>query len=154
MRDILFKAKHKDSERWIEGFYCAMQETTYCFAEDYDKIPVPVHHLIARDEMTDWGLPNKLRLYEVDPGTLCQYTGKTDANGVKIWENDIVVFSDTYSTESGYAEGSCEGKVVWDEETMAFQVTNRLSAESYEALNECAVIGNVFDKREVTEETS
>ena len=31
---------------------------------------------------------------------------------------------------------------------MSFQVTNRLSAESYEVLDECSVIGNVFDETE------
>lgn len=66
MREILFKAKLKTNDRWIEGFYCSMRETTYCIKEDYDRNPVPIHHCIAVDEMTDWGLPNKLRLYEVD----------------------------------------------------------------------------------------
>lgn len=29
MREILFKAKLKGRNRWIEGFYCSMRETTY-----------------------------------------------------------------------------------------------------------------------------
>ena len=74
-----------------------------------------------------------------------------DTDGKLIWENDVVVFLDTYSTENGPEEMGCIGKVVWDDETISFQVTNRLSAESYEVLDECSVIGNIFDNPELVE---
>ena len=91
--------------------------------------------------------------FEVAPATICQCTGVKDKNGNLIWENDIVAYWDSYSTESGLAEADCIGKVVWDDETISFQVTNRLSAESYEVLgDECSVIGNVFDDPELLEE--
>ena len=89
--------------------------------------------------------------YIDDESTICQCTGLKDKNGKLIWENDIVAYWDTYSTESGYAEANCIGKVVWDAETISFQVTNRLSAESYEVLDECSVIGNKFDNPELLE---
>ena len=83
--------------------------------------------------------------YIDDESTICQCTGLKDKNGNLIWENDVVGFWDAYSTENGQAEMDCIGKVVWDDETISFQVTNRLSAESYEVLDECSVIGNIFD---------
>ena len=43
----------------------------------------------------------------------------------------------------------CIGEVVWDDETISFQVTNILSAEIYEVLDECSVIGNIFDNPEL-----
>ena len=87
--------------------------------------------------------------YIDDESTICQCTGLRDKNGNLIWENDIVGFWDTYSTENGQAEMDCIGKVVWDDETISFQVTNRLSAESYDVLDECSVIGNIFDNPEL-----
>ena len=89
--------------------------------------------------------------YIDDESTICQCTGLKDKNGKLIWENDVAGFWDTYSTENGQAEMDCIGKVVWDDETISFQVTNRLSAESYEVLDECSVIGNVFDNPELLE---
>ena len=89
--------------------------------------------------------------YIDDESTICQCTGLKAKNGKLIWENDVVGFWDTYSTENGRAEMDCIGKVVWDDETISFQVTNRLSSDSYEVLDECSVIGNIFDNPEFLE---
>ncbi len=32
-----FRAKLKDRKQWIEGFYCRINETTYCTTDDYQK---------------------------------------------------------------------------------------------------------------------
>ena len=95
-REILFRAKLKnwkinpEHNRWVEGFYLKRKETTYCFTEDYEKYPIKTLHFIAEECMTDWGLPNDFRLYEIDPDTLCQYTGMNDKENHKIWENDCL----------------------------------------------------------------
>lgn len=67
MREILFKAKQIDNGKWVEGYYYKMSETTYCFKEDYERKPVPEHHYILQERMTDWGLPNQMIQIEVDP---------------------------------------------------------------------------------------
>lgn len=102
-------------------------------------------------EWATWDIFSGLFGVDIDKTTICQCTGLKDKNGELIWENDIVAYWDTYSTESGLAEADCIGKVVWDVETLSFQVTNRLSAESYEVLGECSVIGNIFDNPELLE---
>ena len=40
---------------------------------------------------------------------------------------------------------------MWDDETASFQVTERLSAESYEVLEDCKVLGNTIDNPELLE---
>ena len=127
----LFKAKRIDNGEWVTGQY-----VNTCYPKDCKK----TGHFIVK-------YPNHLN--EIYTSTICQCTGLKDKNGKLIWENDVVGFWDTYSTENGQAEMDCIGKVVWDDETISFQVTNRLSAESYEVLEECSVIGNIFDNPEL-----
>ena len=126
----LFKAKRLDNNYWILGFLSVNKTGKYFIR--------PIFGSALSSE-------------EVDKNTICQCTGLKDRNGKLILENDIVAYWDTYSTENGWAEADCIGKVVWDDETISFQVTNRLSAESYEVLDECSVIGNIFDNPELLE---
>ena len=128
----LFRAKRKDNGEWIFGNLIQTDDGVYII-QNY----VPQH---------------SIKNCEVDPATICQCTGLKDKNGKLIWENDIVAYWDTYSTENGLTEADCIGKVVWDDETISFQVTNRLSAESYEVLDdECSVVGNAIDNPELLE---
>ena len=154
MREVLFKAKLKDwktnpqQNKWVEGYYLSRKETTYCFTEDYERNPVKTLHYIAVDSMTDWGLPNEFRCYEIDPDTLCQYTYQNDVNGNKIWENDICdrkePFPEIVKMQKGdwildysYAVGreNCYCN-------LGFYVCERNSVE---------VIGNIFDNAELLE---
>ena len=120
----LFRGKRIDNGEWVQGHYYEFMEKSYIFEPPFS---------------------SKNLTHEVDPSTICKCTGYKDKHGKLIWENSIVAYWDTYSTENGQSEAACTGKVVWDTETISFQVTNRLSAESYEVLDECSVIGNTFD---------
>ncbi len=141
-REILFKAKRIDNGEWVEGFFFKYEGKCYITNTSETYISV----IYTEESVTDFNL----RAYEVNPETVCQYTGLTDKNGKRIWENDIVGFLDASQYDNGYSEHYCIGQVIWDEETISFQVTERLSCESYEALDgDCEVIGNIFDNPEL-----
>lgn len=151
MREILFRGKWLGNGEWVEGYYCKISETTYAFAEDYERNPIPVHHYILQETMTDWGLPNRFNQYEIDPETLCQYTGLKDKNGNRIWENDIV--------RCNRREKEAKYKVVWDETYADFRIEKLnglgimpICIEEGNTLvfgrhYEC--IGNIFDNPEL-----
>lgn len=149
MREILFKAKRRDNGEWVEGYYYKMCETTYAFAEDYEKNPALVHHYILFERMTDWGMPNQMYQTEVDPSTPCQYTGLPDKYGRKIWQNDIVKYLDEIT-------GKYKTDIVEWNETHAAFVRLHKSEMGLQYLfideavaNKCEVIGNIFDNPEL-----
>lgn len=125
----LCRGKRVDTGEWVIG----------------NRVDSPDGRVAISETSGEWGL------CECIPSTICRCTGRTDRDKKLIFEHDVIAYLDTYSTESGYAEADCTGEVVWDEETLSFQVTNRLSAESWEILDECSVIGNEIDNPELLE---
>lgn len=133
----LYRAKRTDNGEWVEGALFDGKE--HCVIGQKIKFSPYV------------SIECKIIGYEVDPSTICQCISRKDEEGTLIFEHDIVVFIDATSTESGYSESCQAGEVLWDDETLSFQVTERLSAESYEVLDGCKVLGNIFDNPEPLE---
>ena len=126
-REILFKAKRKDNGEWVEGQYVYI---TNPLTEDK-----PIKHLICNGT----SIFNDL----IDPVTLCQYTGLTDKNDKKIWENDIVELPD----EEGYF--TCE----WEEDAARFVMNGdglTVDFDNYWSY-QTEVAGNIFDNPELLE---
>ena len=132
-REILFKAKRKDNGEWVEGYY------VYCRKRHYI-LPV-LNKAIGFDEREgEW--------VEVDPDTICQYTGGRDKYHTKIWENDICkVNTQNIDKEDGYFV------VQWDAETLRFVLTGNGLVFDFDNLRmeQVEVIGNVFDNPELLE---
>ena len=138
MREILFKAKRLDNGEWVEGYYVKTRLGTDIKPSDVIFVPFK----IIRNE--EWGW------MKVDPNTLCQYTGLTDKNGNKIWENDICNRKEKYPEIVTYNKGDWQldysyvfGKEMHtDACNLGFYVCERNCVE---------VIGNIFDNADLLE---
>ena len=129
-REILFKGKRLDNGEWVEG----------------DGIHYPKSH---NWKGTCWidGMQERANDWvQVDPETVCQYTGLKDKNGKKIFEGDIIQSLETKET----------AVVQWFPEHSAFMVWCKSSNE-VGFLYECTksnieVIGNIHDNPELLEQ--
>ena len=163
MREILFKAKRIDNGEWIEGslitgvFFRLGQGIPYIFCPDEADY----------DCFEDFSEENGI--FEVDPATICQYTGLTDKNSNKIWENDIVqcvskevvISGGPYST--GYRFGDkLKVKCLKSGFTLSTLTNNSEvpnvcgNVKNYEFWNIqrfLKVIGNIFDNPELLKES-
>ena len=142
MREILFKAKRIDNGEWVEG---------YVFDDGFvDSKRMFVGGLVIMDYKgtADDRWEVGTAFYEVDPNTICQYTGLTDKNGNKIWENDIV---------KGLFYHGLKVKAVVAFKYGVFGLKwNRGDVEEFSAFTsicnvEYEIIGNIFDNPELLE---
>lgn len=118
VEDIKFKAKSILDVAWVQG------------------------NLIHKEDGKIAILRNGFNVSEVDPSTVCQFTGLKDCEGNEIWEGDII--------SSPHFERVATVK--WDDSLCGFKcsdVTGNINF-SFTAIAHCSewsIVGNEFDKK-------
>ena len=139
MREILFRGKRVDNGEWVEGFYYKAKYYR-TDKELYDFITVPHPNKEGRGN----------EHFMVISETVGQYTGLTDKNGKKIFEDDIVKVTDD-NGETKYC--SCGiGYVLFC--YGAWYVDSEVSDGLYDVTRNyyIEVIGNIHDNPELLKE--
>ena len=114
----------------MEGYY------VYCRKRHY--ILQVLNKAIGFDEREyEW--------VEVDPDTICQYTGLTDKNGKKIWENDILRIGENAKLMVSWHHF----KASWVLSKKGWMY-NHFFGESVEP-EDVEAVGNIFDNADLLE---
>lgn len=129
-REILFRAKREATNEWVYGY----------FVNEYDDFQIYIQPQIITQSGREY----------INENTLGQFTGLTDKNGTKIFENDILqVNCRCHGNEIGrvciyykYAMYLCD--VIYGD--IDFDTLGMLNANY-----QLEVIGNIYDNTELIE---
>lgn len=124
MREILFRAKSAEDDKWTYGYYCNA---------GYGDCDFPCILPSVKDEHFCWA---------VNQETVGQFTGLTDKNGVKIFEGDVVEYL-LYLSNSSDAETAI---IIFKNGMFLAGCENILTlVHNHDAV----VIGNIYDNKEL-----
>ena len=140
MRDRLWKGKRIDNGEWVIGNLIYSEDAE----EGWEAIIIPT---FDSNMFTKNGAKGNLGFenwYRVDKDTICQYTGSTNKNRNKIWENDVV-----------WVDGTDRAIVIFSEKHSGyilqpigdFYFDSPMLADNVDIIDNC--IGNIFDNPEL-----
>ena len=111
VEDIKFKAKSILDGAWVQGDLVHKEDGAICI------------------------LRNGFNVSEVDPSTVCQFTGLKDKNGTPIYEGDMIMHKDNNAER--------RGDINWDSKAAAFCFGQDFLVRYLS--EDMVVIGNKFD---------
>lgn len=137
MREILFKGKTTKkpigvsfNNTWVEGNLIKSSGRYYIH---------PLCNMVSvKNE-----IGKIIIMHEVQPETICQYTGVNDKDGNKIFENDILIAH----LDEEYADDTTYEQVIWYKSGYCTKEQDSVDIEPLDdfTTNNFAVCGNIFD---------
>lgn len=122
IENIKFKAKELGTGKWKEGFLQRDMDYNLCI-------------LISKKEEHSWYWT------QIDPSTVCQFTGLKDCEGNELYEHDVIKNYPFIPSE-----------IVWSEELSGYYLTHA-NGKIYEkplgyylSLGKFIFVGNKFDE--------
>ena len=123
IENLKFKAKRLDNGEWVCGYFYEENGNTY----------------IIENRQKE-SMLNRNVTYEVDPSTVCQFTGLTDCEGNELYEHDVIKNYPFIPSE-----------IVWSEELSGYYLTHA-NGKIYEkplgyylSLGKFIVVGNTYE---------
>lgn len=128
MREILFRGKRVDNGEWVEGYIVKLGKESFSDPERYGicnkAIPIGGSAVCYN-----------LKINEVIPETIGQYTGLNDKNGTKVFDGDCI--------------GCRENVVEYLDGTFTINGDRPLSW--LKGTNGFIIVGNIYDNLELLE---
>lgn len=124
IENIKYKAKRIDNNSWVFGYFYEENGNTY----------------IIENRQKE-SMLNRNITYQVDPSTICQFTGLKDCKGNELYEHDVIKNYPFIPSE-----------IVWSEELSGYYLKHangKIEGQTlghYLSLGKFIVIGNKFDK--------
>lgn len=152
-RKIKFRGKgieEYDRDKWYYGSYFKYNEINYFCLDDGsrskeidEKLKKNVKNKIIFEVQGDLNMENHIKLADVNPETVGQYTGLHDKNGKEIYEGDIVKITGSKEIDIG--------KVIYEYNGFIVDVMNmdRFYGRVHLLEKFTEVIGNIYEDSEL-----